>query len=56
MSNGCVLVASHAIGSVPFLIKDRITGMIFKVLEQIEALGVLEVQWMRKLLILCVKR
>ena len=30
MSNGCVLVASHAIGSVPFLIKDRITGMIFQ--------------------------
>lgn len=30
MSNGCVLVASQAIGSVPFLVKDGITGITFK--------------------------
>ena len=30
MSNGCVLVGSDAIGSVPFLIEDGVSGMIFK--------------------------
>lgn len=30
MSNGCVLVASDAIGSVPYLIKDGVTGCSFK--------------------------
>lgn len=30
MSNGAVVVASDEIGSVPFLIKDNVTGMIFK--------------------------
>lgn len=30
MANGCVVVAADAIGSVPFLIKDGQTGMLFK--------------------------
>lgn len=30
MSSGCVLVASQAIGSIPFLVKDGDTGVIFK--------------------------
>lgn len=30
MGEGCVLVASEQIGSVPFLVKDRINGFIFK--------------------------
>ena len=30
MSNGCVLVGSDAIGSIPFLIKDSENGCIFK--------------------------
>lgn len=30
MSNGCVLVASDAIGSAPYLVKDGETGMIFR--------------------------
>ncbi len=30
MSNGCVLVASQAIGSVPFLVKDGDTGVTFR--------------------------
>lgn len=30
MSQGCVLVASDAIGSTPYLIKDKETGLIFK--------------------------
>lgn len=30
MSNGCAVVASHLIGSVPFLIKDGENGLIFK--------------------------
>jgi len=30
MSSGCVLVASQAIGSVPFLVEDGITGITFK--------------------------
>lgn len=30
MSNGCVPVASRQIGSVPFLIKDGINGMVFE--------------------------
>ena len=30
MSNGCILVGSNMIGSVPFLINDGINGLIFK--------------------------
>lgn len=30
MSNGCVLVASNAIGSTPYLIEHRVTGCIFQ--------------------------
>ena len=30
MSNGCVLVGSSAIGSVPFLLKDGVNGCIFR--------------------------
>ena len=30
MSNGCAVVASNAIGSVPFLVKDGENGLIFK--------------------------
>lgn len=30
MGNGCAVVASHAIGSVPFLVKNRENGMLFK--------------------------
>lgn len=30
MSNACVLVASHEIGSVPYLIQDENNGLIFK--------------------------
>jgi glycosyltransferase involved in cell wall biosynthesis len=30
MSNGCTVVASSHIGAVPFLLKERNTGMIFK--------------------------
>ena len=30
MANGCVLVASDAIGSVPYLIKDGVNGLMFK--------------------------
>ncbi len=30
MNSGCAVVASHAIGSVPFLIKHKINGMIYK--------------------------
>lgn len=30
MSNGCALVAGNEIGAVPFLIKDKINGCIFK--------------------------
>lgn len=30
MANGCVLVASDAIGSTGYLVKDRQTGMVFK--------------------------
>ena len=30
MGNGCAVVASHAIGSVPFLIDNRENGMVFK--------------------------
>ena len=30
MSNGCVLVGSDAIGSIPFLVKDLENGCIFK--------------------------
>mgnify|MGYP000103783301 CR=1 FL=1 len=30
MSNGCAVVASDMIGSVPFLIKDGVNGLIFK--------------------------
>lgn len=30
MSNGCVLVGSNEIGSIPFLVRDGITGLIFE--------------------------
>lgn len=30
MNSGCAVVASHAIGSVPFLIKDKKNGLIYK--------------------------
>lgn len=30
MSNGCAIVASHEIGSVPFLIEDEKNGLVFK--------------------------
>lgn len=30
MSNGCAVVASDEIGSVPFLVKDKVNGMVFK--------------------------
>lgn len=30
MSNGCAVVASDKIGSVPFLVKDRVNGLVFK--------------------------
>ena len=30
MNSGCAVVASHAAGSVPYLIKDGINGMIYK--------------------------
>lgn len=30
MSNGCAVIASNMIGSVPFLIKDGVNGLIFK--------------------------
>jgi glycosyltransferase involved in cell wall biosynthesis len=30
MNSGCGIVASHAIGSVPFLLKNKINGLIYK--------------------------
>lgn len=30
MNSGCAVVASHAIGSVPFLLKDRENGLVYK--------------------------
>ena len=30
MSNGCVLVASDAIGSVPYLVKPNVSGVLFR--------------------------
>ena len=30
MSNGCAAIASHEIGSVPYLIKDGVNGLIFQ--------------------------
>lgn len=30
MNSGCVVVASHAIGSVPFMIKDKKSGLVYK--------------------------
>ena len=30
MNSGCAVVASHAIGSVPFLIKDGVNGLIYE--------------------------
>ena len=30
MSNGCAVVASHEIGSVPYLLKDGVNGLIFQ--------------------------
>ncbi len=34
MSNGCTVVAGSKIGSVPFLIKNDVTGMVFKSEDQ----------------------
>lgn len=30
MNSGCAVVSSHAIGSVPFLVKDKINGLIYR--------------------------
>lgn len=30
MNSGCAIIASHAIGSVPFLIEDGINGLVYK--------------------------
>ena len=30
MANGCVIVGADAIGSIPFLVKDKVTGLIFQ--------------------------
>jgi glycosyltransferase involved in cell wall biosynthesis len=30
MSNGCTVVASHDIGSIPFLIENEVNGLVFK--------------------------
>lgn len=30
MNSGCAVVASHAIGSVPYLIKNKVNGLIYK--------------------------
>lgn len=30
MNSGCAVVASHSIGSVPFLLKDKVNGLIYK--------------------------
>lgn len=30
MNSGCAVIASHAIGSVPFLIKNRINGLVYE--------------------------
>ena len=30
MSNGCVIVGSNKIGAVPYLVKNGVTGMIFR--------------------------
>lgn len=44
MSNGCVLVASDEIGSVPYLVKDGVNGCVFKsgdmnsLIEKVESL------------------
>ena len=37
MSNGCAVVASNQIGSVPFLVKDGVNGMVFES-ENLESL------------------
>lgn len=37
MSNGCVIVASNAIGSVPFIVNDGKNGMVFRS-ERLESL------------------
>ena len=39
MNSGCAVVASHAIGSVPFLLKHGVNGMIFKSGDEIELLN-----------------
>lgn len=33
MSNGCVLIGSNEIGSIPFLVQDGINGLIFKSMD-----------------------
>ena len=30
MSNGCILVGSDGIGSIPFLVEDGVSGITFK--------------------------
>ena len=30
MNSGCAVVASHAIGSVPFLVEDGVNGLIYE--------------------------
>lgn len=34
MNSGCAVVASHAIGSVPFLIRDGVNGVVYKNADQ----------------------
>lgn len=42
MSCGCALVASNEIGSVPYLIKDRITGVLFQGPSTRSSIGTLD--------------
>lgn len=44
MSNGCVLVGSSVIGSIPFLLKDGVNGLVFKS-ENLDSL-VSKVEWL----------
>lgn len=44
MANGCAIVASNAIGSVPYLVKDGINGCIFES-ENVESLTK-KVEWL----------
>lgn len=42
MNSGCAVVASHAIGSVPYLIRNRKNGLIYKNGNTDEAIGKIE--------------